>query len=229
MTVGIVLVSHSAALAEATRQLAMQMAGPNPPAVAIAAGTPDGGLGTDAAAVAEAITAVQLVFGENRVQEAMAKYPPLRAAHPELKLHIIGGLQTNKARDAVHISDTIETLDRPKLADALAHAMAHEGRRPEVLVQVNVGDEPQKFGVPRTAADAFIEACQERFGALLRGLMCIPPLGEDPRPHFTWLAACAARHRLAVLSMGMSGDFEVAIACGATHVRIGTAIFGERG
>jgi pyridoxal phosphate enzyme (YggS family) len=182
-----------------------------------------------AEAVTAALAAGQAVFGENRVQEAAAKFPPLRAAHPGLRLHIIGGLQTNKARDAVRIADVIEVLDRQRLADAIADAIQKEGRTPELLVQVNVGDEPQKAGIPTAEADAFIAACRTRFGAALTGLMCIPPAEGDPGPHFAWLAACAARHGLGVLSMGMSGDFEAAIAHGATHVRVGTAIFGARG
>jgi pyridoxal phosphate enzyme (YggS family) len=180
------------------------------------------------AAVMQAIAAGQLLFGENRVQEATAKFPPLRAAHPGLELHLIGGLQTNKARDAVRVADVIETLDRPKLADAIAAAGEREGRLPALLVQVNTGDEPQKSGVSRAAADAFIASMRDRFGPALRGLMCIPPANADPAPHFAWLAACAARHGLTVLSMGMSADFEIAIAHGATHVRIGSAIFGSR-
>jgi pyridoxal phosphate enzyme (YggS family) len=180
-----------------------------------------------AEAVAAALVAGQTVFGENRVQEAAAKFPALRAAH-RLSLHIIGGLQTNKARDAVRIADVIETLDRPRLADALEAAIGREGRTPALLIEVNTGQEPQKSGVPRDQADAFIEACKSRFGTALDGLMCVPPQGEDPRPHFTWLAACAARHGLTTLSMGMSSDFEIAIACGATRVRVGSAIFGGR-
>lgn len=178
--------------------------------------------------VRHAIAAGQLCFGENRVQEAAAKFPPLRSAYPALRLHVIGGLQTNKARDAVRLADVIETLDRPRLADAIADAAAREGRLPTLLVQVNVGDEPQKSGIPRGGADAFIASCQDRFGAALTGLMCIPPVAADPAPHFAALAALAARHGLGVLSMGMSADFETAIAHGATHVRIGSAIFGAR-
>ena len=181
-----------------------------------------------AAAVQAALAAGQHVFGENRVQEAAGKFPTLRAAHPALRLHLIGGLQTNKAREAVRLADVIETLDRPRLADALAEAAQREGRLPGLLVQVNTGDEPQKSGIARTEADAFITACRRRFGTALTGLMCIPPAEADPAPHFAWLAACAARHGLSVLSMGMSGDFEVAVAQGATHVRVGTAIFGHR-
>ncbi|HUA77845.1 MAG TPA: YggS family pyridoxal phosphate-dependent enzyme [Acetobacteraceae bacterium] len=179
-------------------------------------------------AVRAALAAGQLHFGENRVQEAADKFSTLKETHPQLRLHLIGGLQTNKARLAVRLGDVIESLDRPKLADALADAMAREGRTPRLLVEVNVGDEPQKSGVPRADADRFIASCQERFGAALVGLMCVPPAAGDPAPHFAWLAACAARHRLAVLSMGMSADYETAIAHGATHVRVGTAIFGAR-
>jgi pyridoxal phosphate enzyme (YggS family) len=180
-------------------------------------------------AVAAALAAGQTVFGENRVQEAAAKFPALRPAWPALRLHVIGGLQTNKARDAVRVADVIESLDRPRLAEALAEAMRKEGRTPELLVQVNTGDEPQKAGVPRAEAEAFLRLCRERHGLAPRGLMCIPPAEQDPRPHFEFLAELAARHGLPVLSMGMSGDFETAIACGATHVRVGTAIFGTRG
>jgi hypothetical protein len=168
------------------------------------------------------------VFGENRVQEAAIKFPDLRADHPDLKLHIIGGLQTNKARDAVRLAEVIETLDRPRLADAIAGAIAKEGRCPTMLIEVNVGDEPQKSGIPRADADSFITDCKSRFGAALAGLMCVPPHDEDPRPHFVWLADRAARHGLQVVSMGMSADFEIAIACGATSVRVGSAIFGGR-
>ena len=179
-------------------------------------------------AVIAALAAGQAVFGENRVQEAQAKFPGLRAAHPAMRLHIIGGLQTNKARDAVAVADVIESIDRPKLAAAIADAMAKEGRRPDCLVQVNTGDEAQKSGVPRAEADAFIRAARDEYGLPVTGLMCIPPAEGDPRPHFALLRDIAARHGLPVLSMGMSGDFEAAIAEGATHVRVGTAIFGHR-
>jgi pyridoxal phosphate enzyme (YggS family) len=181
-----------------------------------------------APAVLAALGVGQLHFGENRVQEAAGKFPPLRGAHPTLRLHVIGGLQTNKARDAVRLADVIETLDRPRLADAIADAIQAEGRTPQLLVQINVGDEAQKSGIPRADADAFITANQRRFGAALAGLMCIPPADGDPAPHFAWLAACAAAHGLPIVSMGMSADFETAIAHGATHVRVGTAIFGTR-
>ena len=178
-------------------------------------------------AVRAALLAGQTVFGENRVQEAAEKFPKLRAEH-RFALHLIGGLQTNKARDAVRIAEVIETLDRPRLADAIAAAIAKEGRTPTLLVEVNVGDEAQKSGVARADADGFIDECKGRFGAALAGLMCVPPHDQDPRPHFSWLAERAARHGLGVLSMGMSADFEAAIACGATWVRVGTAIFGGR-
>ncbi len=181
-----------------------------------------------AAAVRAALAAGQRCFGENRVQEAAAKFPALRAEFADLRLHLIGGLQTNKAALAWRLADRIESLDRPRLADALAAAGRHGGG-PELLVEVNVGDEPQKAGVGRAGADGFIDACQRRFGAALVGLMCVPPAGADPVPHFLWLRDRARRHGLAVLSMGMSADFEAAIGCGATHVRIGTAIFGGRG
>jgi PLP dependent protein len=184
------------------------------------------------AAVEAALAAGQTVFGENRVQEAQAKFPALRPAYPALRLHLIGGLQTNKARDAVRLADMIESLDRPRLADAIAAALVRGTRPPEalpeLLIEVNVGDEPQKSGIPRAETDAFIIACRERFGARLKGLMCVPPAGADPTPHFAWLAERAARHGLPVVSMGMSADFETAIVQGATLVRIGTAIFGQR-
>jgi pyridoxal phosphate enzyme (YggS family) len=181
-----------------------------------------------AEAVVAALAAGQAVFGENRVQEAQQKFPALRAAHPQMRLHLIGGLQTNKARDAVRVADVIESLDRPKLAAALAEAMAREGRRPGLLVQVNTGDEPQKAGVPRAEAEAFLRACRDDHGLAIEGLMCIPPVEDDPRPHFAWLAGLAREHGLETVSMGMSGDFEVAIEEGATLVRVGTAIFGSR-
>jgi PLP dependent protein len=180
-----------------------------------------------AEAVLAALQAGHTVFGENRVQEAAAKFPPLRAAHL-FSLHLIGGLQTNKARDAVRIADVIETLDRPRLADAIEAALRKEGRTPRLLIEVNTGTEAQKSGIARANADAFIDECKGRFGAALVGLMCIPPHDQDPRPHFTWLAECAARHGLPTLSMGMSADYEIAVACGATWVRVGTAIFGAR-
>jgi pyridoxal phosphate enzyme (YggS family) len=182
----------------------------------------------DADAVCGAIAAGQLVFGENRVQEAAGKFPALRAAAPGLRLHLIGPLQTNKVRDAVKVADVIETLDRRRLADALTAAQRQGDTLPSLLIQVNVGEEPQKAGIPPAEADSFIQDCRDRFGSLLAGLMCIPPADEDPVRHFGWLADRAARHGLPVVSMGMSGDYELAIRHGATHVRVGTAIFGTR-
>jgi pyridoxal phosphate enzyme (YggS family) len=181
-----------------------------------------------AEAVRAALAAGHRVFGENRVQEAEAKFPALRAAFPDLVLHLIGPLQTNKARDAVALFDVIETVDRPKLAAALAREMDRLGRRPDVLVQVNTGEEPQKAGVPPAEADAFIEACRGEYGLEPRGLMCIPPADEEPELHFALLAEMAKRHGLPWLSMGMSADFEAAVRMGATHVRVGTAVFGHR-
>jgi pyridoxal phosphate enzyme (YggS family) len=182
----------------------------------------------EAARVAEAIAAGQRVFGENRVQEALAKFPALREATPDLSLHLIGPLQTNKVRDAVAGFDVIESVDRPKLAQALAREMERSGRRPACFVQVNTGEEPQKAGVLPAEADAFIADCRDRLGLPLVGLMCIPPLDEEPALHFALLRDMARRNRLQQLSMGMSGDFEIAIRLGATHVRVGTAIFGAR-
>ena len=178
--------------------------------------------------VRAALQAGQLIFGENRVQEAAEKFPALRQDFPALRLHLIGALQTNKAADAVRLADVIESLDRPRLVDAIALAADKQGKLPRLLIEVNVGDEPQKAGIRRADADGFIDDCKSRFGSALVGLMCVPPADQDPKPHFTWLAECAARHRLGVVSMGMSADFETAIACGATWVRVGSAIFGAR-
>ncbi len=174
------------------------------------------------------IGAGQRVFGENRVQEAKAKYPALIEREPALELHLIGPLQTNKAKDAVRLFQVIQSLDRAPLADALAKEMAKLGRRLRCYVQVNTGREPQKAGVLPEAADALIRHAREAAGLELVGLMCIPPAEADPAPHFDSLAAIARRHGLAKLSMGMSADYELAISHGATHVRVGTAIFGAR-
>ena len=181
-----------------------------------------------AAAVQAALDAGHQVFGENRVQEAEGKFPALREAWPDLRLHLIGPLQTNKARDAVALFDVIETIDRPKLAAALAREMDRLDRRPDVLVQVNTGEEPQKAGILPLEADGFIKACRDEYGLPVRGLMCIPPADEEPAMHFALLADMAARNGLDWLSMGMSADFEEAIRFGATHVRVGTAVFGHR-
>jgi PLP dependent protein len=179
-------------------------------------------------AVAAALAAGHRLFGENRVQEAEAKYPALKERHPDLRLHLIGPLQTNKVRDAVRLFDAIETVDRPRLAEALAREMERQGKRCHCFVEVNTGAEPQKAGVAPDAADRFIADCRDRLGLALEGLMCIPPETEDPVPHFKLLAEIARRNGLAGLSMGMSADFERAIACGATLVRVGTAVFGAR-
>ena len=175
-----------------------------------------------------ALAAGQRVFGENRVQEAEAKFPALKAAYPGLALHLIGPLQTNKARDAVRFFDAIETLDRPKLARALAKEMAKAGRRPPCFVQVNTGEEAQKAGVMPAEADALIALARGELGLPVVGLMCIPPFDEEPAPHFALLAQIAERNGLTALSMGMTADFEAAIRFGATHLRVGTAIFGPR-
>jgi PLP dependent protein len=173
-------------------------------------------------AIELAIEAGQRDFGENRVQEAQGKWPALKARHPEVRLHLIGPLQTNKIEPALALFDVIHTLDRPRLAEKLEPL-----KPPPLFIQVNTGEEPQKAGVFPLQADAFIAACRAR-GLALEGLMCIPPLDEEPALHFALLAKIARRNGLASLSMGMSGDFETAIALGATHIRIGTAIFGAR-
>lgn len=182
-----------------------------------------------AEAVREALEAGHRVFGENRVQEARGKFPALKGEFPDLRLHLIGPLQTNKVREAVELFDVIETLDRPKLARALADEMERSGRRPKVLVQVNTGREPQKAGVDPDQAESLVTLCREQYRLPVVGLMCIPPADQDPAPHFRLLRELAARCGLDILSMGMSGDFEIAVAEGATHVRVGSAIFGSRG
>lgn len=181
-----------------------------------------------AAAVEQALKAGQRLFGENRVQEAKEKFPALRERWPDLRLHIIGGLQTNKAQEACRLADVIESVDRPALVDALSRASDRLGRLPDLFIQVNTGDEAQKSGVAREEAGAFIALCKARFGEVVKGVMCIPPEDEDPTAHFAFLAALAHEHKLINCSMGMSADFETAIAHGATLVRVGTAIFGHR-
>ena len=181
-----------------------------------------------AGAIEEAIACGQLRFGENRVQEAKAKWPALKERHPGLELHLIGPLQSNKVRDAVELFDVIHSVDRPKIASTLAEEMKSTGKRPRLLVQVNTGEEPQKAGVLPSGTDAFVGLCRGELGLPVEGLMCIPPLDEEPSMHFALLAKIAASLELRELSMGMSGDFEKAIAFGATYVRIGTAIFGAR-
>jgi len=178
-----------------------------------------------AAAIEALIGAGQRDFGENRVQEAQAKWPALHERHPDLRLHLIGRLQSNKADDAVALFDVIHSLDRPSLAAALEKAMAKSGRRPDCFIQVNIGDEPQKGGCPVAALPALIDQAR---ALPIAGLMCLPPEGVEPAPYFALLAALAARHGLFGLSMGMSADYETAVTIGATHVRVGTALFGAR-
>jgi pyridoxal phosphate enzyme (YggS family) len=181
-----------------------------------------------AAVIEEAIGTGQRIFGENRVQEAQSKWPALKALHPHLEVHLIGPLQSNKVREAVALFDVIETLDRPKLARAIAEEVERAGKRPRLFVQVNTGDEPQKAGIaPEETAD-FVAICRDTFNLEIAGLMCIPPFDEEPSLHFALLAKLADELGLDELSMGMSGDFAKAVAFGATYVRVGTAIFGER-
>jgi PLP dependent protein len=178
--------------------------------------------------VVEVLAQGHRTFGENRVQEAAGKWPALRERFPGVDLHLIGPLQTNKARQAVELFDAIQTLDREKLAAKIADAMAATGRTPTLFVQVNTGEEAQKAGVAPGGADAFIAACRKDYGLTVAGVMTIPPADDDPAPHFALLADIAARNGVAGLSMGMSGDFEAAISAGATHVRVGSALFGAR-
>ncbi|MDP3555514.1 YggS family pyridoxal phosphate-dependent enzyme [Methylocystis sp.] len=168
------------------------------------------------------------IFGENRVQEAMGKWPQLREKYPDIELHLIGPLQSNKAREAVELFDVIESVDREKIARALSEEIARTGKRPRLFVQVNTGAEPQKAGVLPESADGFLAACHDIHGLQIDGLMCVPPVGEQASPHFALLADIAARNGIAELSMGMSSDFELAIQLGATYVRVGSAIMGER-
>ncbi|MDB5507852.1 MAG: Pyridoxal phosphate homeostasis protein [Hyphomicrobiales bacterium] len=184
--------------------------------------------GQDAGQILPALQAGERIFGENRVQEAVRKWPGLRKTYPTLQLHLIGPLQTNKVNEAVELFDVIETLDRPKLATALAAALVGSARKPRLLVQVNTGLEPQKAGVSPLDADEFISFCRSSCGLEIDGLMCIPPEAEQASPHFALLAEIGRRNGLKVLSMGMSADFELGIQLGATHVRIGSAIFGTR-
>lgn len=175
-----------------------------------------------------AILAGQRVFGENRVQESEEKWPALKEAHPDIVLHLIGPLQRNKVKKAVALFDVIETVDREKLARAIANEIQSSGRDVSVFLQVNTGAEPQKAGVLPDEIDDFVQTCQQDLGLKVRGLMCIPPINEEPALHFGLLRELARRNGLTELSMGMSGDFETAIRFGATHVRVGSAIFGER-
>jgi pyridoxal phosphate enzyme (YggS family) len=204
--------------------LAAEAAGRDPAAVKLVAVSKT----VPAAVIEEAIGTGQRIFGENRVQEAQSKWPALKALHPHLELHLIGPLQSNKVREAVALFDVIETLDRPKLARAIAEEVERAGKRPRLFVQVNTGDEPQKAGIaPEETAD-FVAICRDTFNLEIAGLMCIPPFDEEPSLHFALLAKLADELGLDELSMGMSGDFAKAVAFGATYVRVGTAIFGER-
>ena len=216
----------AANLATVRAQLAQaaQAAGRSPQDVALVAVSKT----HDAAVIGRAIAAGQRVFGENRVQEAEAKWPEIKAAHGDVELHLIGPLQGNKVKRAVRLFDVIETIDRPEIARAVAEAGRAAGRIPEVFVQVNTGEEPQKAGVMPAEADALVRLCIDDLGLPVRGLMCIPPVDEEPAMHFAFLREIARRNGLAGLSMGMSGDFATAVQFGATVVRIGSAIFGNR-
>ncbi|KWV45846.1 alanine racemase [Bradyrhizobium macuxiense] len=179
-------------------------------------------------AISPVIDAGQRVFGENRVQEAKGKWPALMQSYPGLALHLIGPLQSNKAKEAVALFDAIHSVDRASICEALAKEIKSQQKQPELFVQINTGEEPQKAGVAPQDADAFIAACRDKYGLHISGLMCIPPVDQAPAPHFALCAKIAARNGLTNLSMGMSADFAVAIQMGATHVRVGSAIFGTR-
>ena len=182
----------------------------------------------EAISIKPVIEAGARVFGENRVQEAKTKWPGLISAYPGLALHLIGPLQSNKAKEAVALFDAIHSVDRPSICEALAKEINSQNKRPELFVQLNTGEEPQKAGVAPVDADAFIAGCRDQYGLAISGLMCIPPVNDAPAPHFALTAKIAARNGLKNLSMGMSADFAIAIQFGATHVRVGSAIFGTR-
>ncbi|SJZ95630.1 hypothetical protein SAMN02745126_03039 [Enhydrobacter aerosaccus] len=203
---------------------AAESAGRNPAEVTLVAVSKTHG----ADRVKELLEVGQRVFGENRVQEAQEKFPALKAEYADLELHLIGPLQTNKAREAVVLFDVIQSVDREKLAATLAKEMDRAGRRPACFIQVNTGEEPQKAGILPADLDAFVVACRDTYKLPIVGLMCIPPVDEEPALHFALLAKMAARHGLAKVSMGMSADYETAVRLGATHVRVGSALFGQR-
>ena len=182
----------------------------------------------EAEAILPVIAAGQHVFGENRVQEARAKWPALMSANPGIALHLIGPLQSNKAKEAVALFDAIHSVDRPSICEALSKEIDRQQRTPQLFVQLNTGEEPQKAGIAPAEADAFIAACRDKYGLKISGLMCIPPVDDAPAPHLALTAKIAARNGLKNLSMGMSADFAIAIQFGATHVRVGSAIFGHR-
>ena len=213
-------------LADVTRRIAeaARAAGRDPGQVTLVAVSKTHG----ADKVRELLAAGQRVFGENRVQEAEEKYPALKADYPDLQLHLIGPLQTNKARDAVALFDVIESVDRERLAATLAKEMARASRRPDCFIQVNTGEEPQKAGILPRDLDAIVAACRDVHKLPVVGLMCIPPVDEEPALHFALLVKMAARNGLAKVSMGMSADYEIAVRLGATHVRVGSALFGAR-
>jgi PLP dependent protein len=224
------MVASSGNVAEALAQTkaeiarACRAAGRDPSEVTLVAVTKTFG----AEAIGQAIAAGQTVFGENRVQESKAKWPALRQRHPGVTLHLIGPLQSNKAKEAVAMFDAIHSVDRPSVCAALAKEIAKQNRRPMLFVEINTGEEPQKSGIRPEDTDAFLKSCRDDHGLLIEGLMCIPPFDEAPAPHFALTSKIAARNSLKYLSMGMSADYPLAIEFGATHVRIGSAIFGER-
>ncbi len=204
--------------------LATEAAGREPGSVRLVAVTKT----VPEALIEQSILAGQRIFGENRVQEAKAKWPELKERHAEVELHLIGPLQSNKVKEAVALFDVIETVDRPKIARALAEEIGATARRPRLFVQVNTGEEPQKAGILPPDTASFIALCRDTLGLDIAGLMCIPPFDEEPGLHFALLQKLAGESGLKELSMGMSGDFPRAIAFGATYVRVGTAIYGER-
>jgi pyridoxal phosphate enzyme (YggS family) len=218
--------NHSPGVAPVRAQIARACrdAGRDPATVTLVAVSKTFG----ANAIEPIIAAGERVFGENRVQEAKAKWPPLLARHRGVELHFVGALQSNKAKDAVALFAAIHSIDRPSLAETLAKEIARQRCNPLLFVEVNTGGEPQKSGIIPQDTDGFLAACRDTYGLAISGLMCIPPVNEAPAPHFALTARIAQRNALALLSMGMSADFPVAIAFGATHVRIGSAIFGAR-
>ncbi len=226
MTISRSLTDAAAALSAVKQEIAQacREAGRDPGSVKLVAVTKM--FGSDA--IEPVIAAGQHVFGENRVQEAKAKWQPLKEKYPGIELHLIGPLQSNKAKDAIELFDAIHSVDRPSLCAALAKETERQGRHPILFVEVNTGAEAQKAGVLPEQADEFLQICATTYGLTIAGLMCIPPLDEPPAPHFALTAKIAERNGLKLLSMGMSADFKVAIRFGATHVRIGTAIFGQR-
>jgi pyridoxal phosphate enzyme (YggS family) len=215
-----------ARLADVSRRIAAaaQRAGRDPASVRLVAITKTVG----PEAIASVLDAGHRIFGENRVQEARAKWPALRERYPGIELHLVGALQSNKARDAVQLFDAIHSIDRARIAEAVAQEMARQGKGLQLFIQVNTGEEPQKAGVAPKEVGRLLRTCREELGLAIAGLMCIPPLDEEPGVHFAFLAKLAGEHGLTALSMGMSADFETAILFGATHVRVGSEIFGAR-